>query len=69
MISSGHFFKILIVQVVRRVKGQKVAQNDKKTLSVTSYISGTIPHMIFIFMFPMVRPPPPPAPLLHKGGG
>ena len=33
MISPGvffHFFKTLIFQVVRRIKGQKVTQNDKK---------------------------------------
>ena len=33
IISSGvffHFFKILIFQVVRRVEGQKMAQNEKK---------------------------------------
>ena len=44
-----HFFKILIVQVGRKVKGQEVAQDDKKALSVVPYISGTIHHMIMIF--------------------
>ena len=49
-----HFFKILIFQVVRRVKGQKISkmtkniQNDKKLL-VVPYVSGTIHHMIFIY--------------------
>ena len=44
-----HFFKILIFQVVRRVKGQKMAQNDKKLCPLCLYISGTIHHMIFIY--------------------
>ena len=43
-----HFFKILIFRVVRRVKGQKVVQNDKKFCLLHS-ISGTIHHMIFIY--------------------
>ena len=47
-----HFFKILIFQVVRRVKGQKMAKNDKK-LSAVPYISGTIHHMIFIYGTPV----------------
>ena len=85
-ISRGflHLFKILIFWVVKVVKGQKLVQNDKKTvcctpylrnhtsydfpgcqggervkndpkwqkfLSVASYISGTIYHMIFMFIF------------------
>ena len=29
-----HFFQILIFGVIRRVKGQKVAQNDKNNMSV-----------------------------------
>ena len=40
-----HFFKILIFWVVRRVKGQKLTQNDKS--SVAAYISGTMHHRIF----------------------
>ena len=32
--SFFHFFKILIFWIVRRVKGQKITQNDKKILSV-----------------------------------
>ena len=44
-----HFVKILIFLVVRRVKGQKMTQKDKKTLPVVPYISGTIHHMIFIY--------------------
>ena len=35
--------KILILQVVRGVKGQKIAQNDEK-LSFALHISGTIHH-------------------------
>ena len=47
-----HFFKILIFRVVRRVKGQKMVQNDKK-FSFTFHISGTIHHMIVIYMVQM----------------
>ena len=43
-----HFFKILIFRVVRRVKGQKMAQNDKKL--VAPYISGIMHYMIFIMV-------------------
>ena len=35
--------------LVGEVKGQKMAQNDKKFLSVSLCISGTIHHMIVIF--------------------
>ena len=47
MISSGLFFKILIFRVVRRVRRQKMAPNDKKLYCL--YISGIIDHMIFIY--------------------
>ena len=43
------FFKIMIFWVVRRVKGQKMAQNNKN-LSVMPFILGTIHHMIFIMV-------------------
>ena len=39
-----YFLKILNFGVVRRVKGQKIAQNYKKL-----YISGAIHHMILIY--------------------
>ena len=42
-----HFFKILIIWVVRVVKRQKMVQNDKK-LSVALHISGTIHHISFM---------------------
>ena len=42
------FFKILIFQVVREIKGQKTVQNDKKILSAALNISGSIHHMIVI---------------------
>ena len=50
ILSSGVFFnlKSLIFKVVRGLKGQKMAQNDKN-LSVEPCISGTIYHMIFIY--------------------
>ena len=50
IISLGVFFnfKILTLRIVRGLKDQKMAQNDKN-LSVTPYISGTIYHMIFIY--------------------
>ena len=38
----------LIFWVVRGVKGQKIAQNDKKNLSVTLDISETLHYMIVI---------------------
>ena len=44
IISPGVFFfnfKILVFKVVRELKGQRMAQNDKD-LSVAPYISGTI---------------------------
>ena len=44
-----HFFDIFIFQDVRGVKGQKMAQDDKKNLSVAVDISGTIYHMIVIY--------------------
>ena len=37
-----HFLKILILQVFKGVKGQKIVQNDKKILPVVLHISGTI---------------------------
>ena len=55
MISPGFFsffiFSFLMVLGGRgggRVKGQKIAQDDQKILSVELYISGTIHHMILI---------------------
>ena len=44
-----HFLKILIYSVVSRVKGQKMAQNDKNILSFTLHIAGSIHHVIVIF--------------------
>ena len=43
MISPGFFFifDIFIFQGVRGVKGQKIAQDDQKILSVELHISGT----------------------------
>ena len=46
------FFKIVISWIVSKVKGYKMAQNDKK-LSGTLHLSGTIHHMIFIFDTPV----------------
>ena len=45
----SHFFQVLIFRVNSGVKGQKMAQNDKKTLSIAPYILRTIHHMIFIY--------------------
>ena len=45
MISQGLFFNIFIVQTVRGLKGQKMAQ--KKSIAVD--ISGTMYHMIVIY--------------------
>ena len=47
--SFFHYFKILIFIIIWGVRGQKMAQNDKKIIFVTSYISGTIKHMMFIY--------------------
>ena len=44
-----HFLKVLIFWVASGVKGQKLAQTDKKILSFTFHISGTIYHMIIIY--------------------
>ena len=53
MISPGifffFFFDIFIFWAVRGVKGQKMAQDDKKNMSVAVDISGTIYHMIVIY--------------------
>ena len=52
MIISLDFFyylKFFISQVVRNVKGQKMAQNDKKTMSFIPYISENIHYMIFTY--------------------
>ena len=43
------FFKILIFQVVMGLKVQKMVQNNKKILSITLHISGTIYHMTVIY--------------------
>ena len=50
MISPGFFFifDIFIFQGVTEVKGQKIAQDNKKILSVELHVSGTIHHMILI---------------------
>ena len=51
--SLGVFFdvKILIFQVVKGLKEQKLAQNDENfcLLPLLPYISETIYHMIFIY--------------------
>ena len=42
-----HFLEFLIFPVLKRVKKQKMVQNEKKKfLSVALHISGTISHMI-----------------------
>ena len=46
--SPGVFFLILILQIVSRVKGQKMTQNDKK-LSLALLILGTIHNMVVIY--------------------
>ena len=52
IISTAVFFnfKVLIFQVVRGLKRQKIAQNDKIFLSVAPLISGPVYHS---FMVPM----------------
>ena len=52
MISPGAyfiFFYVFFFWAFRGVKGQKMAQDDKKFMSVALHISGTIYHMIFIY--------------------
>ena len=51
MISPGllFFFDIWIFEAIREVKGQKMAPDDKKVLSVALRISGTIYHTIVIY--------------------
>ena len=52
MLSPGAFFKlcqIFIFWAVRGVKGQNMAKDDKKNLSVAADMSGTIYHMIAIY--------------------
>ena len=44
-----HSFKTLILWVVRGVKEQKMAQNEKKNLSVTLHMPGTMHQMIAIY--------------------
>ena len=44
-----HSFKTLILWVVRGVKEQKMAQNEKKNLSVTLHMPGTTHQMIAIY--------------------
>ena len=46
--SVFHFSKFWFFWVVRRVKKQKIVQNDQN-LSTVPYISGTTHHMILIF--------------------
>ena len=44
------FFKILVFGTIRgEIKGQKMAQNDKKIVFFSLRVSGTIHHMIVIF--------------------
>ena len=43
------FFEIFIFWAVSRVKGQKMAQDDKKILSVALHVSRTIYHMVVIY--------------------
>ena len=47
--TSFRCFEILIFWAVRGVKGQKMAQNDKKILSSALHISGTIYHTFVIY--------------------
>ena len=57
MTSPGAFFiilKVLIFQVVRSVKGQKMAQNDKK-FCLSLRISEPVPHMILAFFVDMCK--------------
>ena len=52
MISPGVsfiFFHIFIFWSVSGVKGQKMAKDDEKNLSVVVDIAGTIYHMIVIY--------------------
>ena len=52
MIFPGAFLKlceIFIVWAARGLKGQNMAKDDKKNLSVAVYISETIYHMIVIY--------------------
>ena len=51
IIYPGGFFnvKILIFQVVKGLKGQKMTQNVENFCFFAPYISGTIYHMIFIY--------------------
>ena len=52
MISPGmffHFSELFIFWAVIGVKGQKIAQDNKKILSSALHISGIVHHMIFIY--------------------
>ena len=49
------FFFFFISRVVREVKVQKMAQNDKKFLCVSLCISETIPHLILVFWYACVK--------------
>ena len=55
MISPGVFFfifvDIFIFWAVRGVKGQKIAHDDKKNLSVAFVILGTIYHMTWCHLW------------------
>ena len=55
-ISKGflNFFEIFIFQAFRGVKGQKIAQDDKKILAVALHISETI-HYMFLIMVHMCK--------------
>ena len=43
-----HFYKILIFWVVRRVKGQKMTQDDKKQSVVPFYLSNHAPYDLYL---------------------
>ena len=45
-----HFFQNFDFWIVRRVKGEKMAQHYKKLCPSCLYISGTIHHMIFFYV-------------------
>ena len=56
IVSVGIFFifsKFLFFGCAREVKVEKMVQNDKKILSVVLSISGTIHHMIVIYITPV----------------
>ena len=44
-----HFFNVFFGAGAGEEKGQKIDQNDKKILSISLCISGTIYHIIVIY--------------------